>query len=119
LVILPRDPLKRETDQMSIGRGSAIVLLALAAVFATGCGETQLDDVKTEDTLEQSLQRSSGLKVSAVECPSGVEVEKGTTFECTVSLAGGDEEIATLKILNDDADVSLVDLQPAGGQSSK
>ena len=34
---------------MSIGRGSAIILLALVAAFASGCGETQLDDVKTED----------------------------------------------------------------------
>jgi len=95
---------------MSIGRGSAIILVALAAVFATGCGETVLDDVKTEQTLEQELGSSSGRKITAVECPSGVEVEKGATFECTVTLAGGDEEIATLEVLNEDADVQLVDL---------
>jgi Domain of unknown function (DUF4333) len=93
---------------MSIGRGSAIVLMALAAVFAAGCGETVLDDVKTEETLEQSLRRT-GLKVTAVECPSGVEVEKGATFECTVSLAGGGEQTTELEILNEDADVRQVD----------
>jgi uncharacterized protein DUF4333 len=118
LVILPRDPLKRETDQMSIGRGSAIILLALAAAFASGCGETQLDDVKTEETLEQSLRRS-GLKVTAVECPSGVEVEKGATFECTVSLAGGEEQTTKLEILNEDADVKQVDLGPEEGQAGE
>lgn len=103
---------------MSIGRGSAIVLMALAAVFATGCGETVLDDVKTEETLEQSLRRS-GLKVNAVECPSGVEVEKGATFECTVSLAGGGEQTTELEILNEDADVRQVDSGPVEGGSGK
>ena len=103
---------------MSIGRGSAIILLALAAAFAAGCGGTVLDDVKTEETLEQSLRRS-GLKVAAVDCPSGVEVEKGVTFECTVSLAGGEEQTTKLEILNEDADVKQVDLEPGKGQSGK
>lgn len=94
---------------MSIGRGSAIVLVALAAVFATGCGGTVLDDAKTEQTLEQDLRRGAGLDVASVECPSGVEVEKGNTFECTVSLADGDEQVIELEILNEDADVRPVD----------
>jgi len=100
---------------MSIGRGSAIVLVALAAVLATGCGGTVLDDVKTEDTLEQSLRRT-GVKVTAVDCPSGVEVEKGNTFECTLTLAGGKEQTTTLEIVNDDADVRRVDTAPAPEQ---
>ena len=94
---------------MSIGRGSAIILVALATVFAAGCGGTVLDDAKTEQTLEQDLQSGAGLKVASVECPSGVEVEKGNTFECTVTLAGGEEQAIELEILNEDADVRPVD----------
>jgi uncharacterized protein DUF4333 len=101
---------------MSIGRSSATALAIFAAAFAAGCGETVLDDAKTEATLEQSLQRSTERNVTAVDCPSDVEVEKGATFECTVSLAGGKEETATLKVLNEDADAQLVNLEPGKPQ---
>jgi NAD(P)H-hydrate repair Nnr-like enzyme with NAD(P)H-hydrate epimerase domain len=94
-------------------RSGAILALVLAAVFATGCGETVIDDAKTEDAIEQNLKSAAGKKVTAVDCPSGVEVEADASFDCTVSLAGGKEETATMKILNEDADIELTDLQPA------
>jgi len=40
-------------------------------------------------------------------------VEAGTTFECDVSFADGKRETATLKILNEDADVEVSRLGPA------
>ncbi|HEX2096871.1 MAG TPA: DUF4333 domain-containing protein [Solirubrobacterales bacterium] len=95
------------------GRCGAIAAVVLAGAFAAGCGETVIDDAKTEAAIEQNLEDSVGKKVNAVECPSGVEVEKGKSFECTVAVAGGKEEIATMKILNDDADIELSRLQPA------
>ena len=92
-------------------------LLALAtggilALSIAACGETVIDAAKTEDAIEHNLEKASGLKVTAVDCPSDVEVKTGATFECVVTEAGGKEETATLKILNEDADVSLVDLSP-------
>jgi hypothetical protein len=95
-----------------VGRG-AIAALVLAAVFASGCGETVIDDAKTEAAIEKNLEDSAGKKPTAVECPSGVEVVKDETFNCTVKLAGGKEETATMKILNEDADIELSDLKPA------
>jgi hypothetical protein len=92
---------------------AAVAALAVAASLLTGCGETVIDDVKTEEALEKSLRDSTGSKITAVECPSGVEVEAGSTFECDVVLAGGERETATLKIVNDDADVSIVSLESA------
>jgi uncharacterized protein DUF4333 len=84
---------------------------ALLAVLAfTGCGETVIDSAKTEDALEANLSKSLETKVKSVDCPSDVEVEKGATFTCSVKLAGGGEQMATLKILNEDADVSLTNL---------
>ena len=93
-------------------RCSALVALALAAFLVVGCGETVIDDVKTEGAIEQNLEDSLGKKVTSVDCPSGVEVESGVSFDCAVVLAGGKGETATLKILNEDADVEVTDLKP-------
>jgi len=87
--------------------------LLLAGLFAlAGCGETVIDAGKTEDAITHNLGQS-GMKIQSVDCPSDVKVEKGTTFECTVIQKGGKNETATLKILNEDADVSLQSLEPS------
>lgn len=95
-----------------LGRSGALAALLAVVFLAQGCGETVIDDAKTEAAIEDNLQKSVGQKVSSVDCPSGVEVEPDATFDCTVSLAGGKEETATLKILNEDADVEVTDLKP-------
>lgn len=93
-------------------RSAALAVLALAALAAVGCGETVIDDDKTEASIEQNLEDSLGKKVSSVECPSGVEVDAGASFNCAVTLTGGKEETVSLKIVNDDADVEVTGLQP-------
>jgi hypothetical protein len=90
-----------------------LAVLALVPVLAVaGCGETVIDATKTEDAIEHDLEKSVGLKIASVSCPSDVEVKKGTKFQCVVTETGGKKQTATLKILNEDADVSLVDLSP-------
>ncbi len=79
-------------------------------VFMAGCGETVIDGAKTEDALEANLSKSLNKKVSSVDCPSDQKVEKGATFTCSVKFSDGKEETATLKILNEDADVSVTKL---------
>jgi len=97
----------------AVGRGGALAVLATASLLiAAGCGETVIDAAKTEDVVDQNLERATGRKVTSVECPSDVEVVKGATFDCTVTFAGGERETATLKILNEDADVALTNLRP-------
>jgi hypothetical protein len=96
-----------------LGRAGALSAVALSGLLAVGCGETVIDDAKTEAAIEQNLRRSTGQRVSSVECPSGVEVKADETFECTVDLAGGKTETATLKILNSNADVEVTDLKPS------
>jgi hypothetical protein len=99
---------------MAFSIRSAVSLLAVALVataFVAGCG-TAIDDAKIEADLQQYIEDTVGKKVASVGCPSDVEVEKGKTFDCTVSLVGGEEETATVKILNEDADYELADLQP-------
>ncbi len=97
----------------SSGRAVLALSVAMLAASVGGCGETVIDDAKTEDAIEQNLEESIGKRISAVDCPSGIEVEKGKTFDCTVTLRGGGEETAVMKILNDDADIELSRLQPA------
>jgi hypothetical protein len=89
--------------------GAVCALIVIAAV-AVGCGDTVIDSTKTEEALQANLSNSLESKVSAVECPSDQKVEAGATFTCKVKLPKGKEETATLKILNKDADVSVIKL---------
>jgi len=91
--------------------GAAAMLIAMLLVAVAGCGETVIDDVKTEDAIAQNLESSLDKKVASVECPSGVEVKTGVSFDCTVKLTDGKRETATLKVLNEDADVEVTDLE--------
>lgn len=101
-------------------RLTALTGLIAVALVAAGCG-TAIDDAATEDVIEQNLENSVGQKVSSVECPSGVEVEPKATFDCEVTLADGKSETVTLKILNEDADIEIAELQPdeSDGESAK
>jgi hypothetical protein len=92
---------------------SAVAFSLLSLAFAaTGCGETVIDDVKTEEAIQSNLEKSLHAKIKTVDCPSDQKVEAGKTFTCTVIFSDGKQATATLKILNKDADVSLVGLKP-------
>src|SRR6187549_2051671 len=93
------------------GRGGAIAALILA-VTAIGCGGTALDDQKTEDQIKDSVEKGQGGKVTAVDCPSGVDVEPGTVFSCAVTRPGGKTETAKLRIRDEDANVDFFNLSP-------
>jgi hypothetical protein len=94
-----------------LGRFGAVAALLAVAFLAVGCGETVIDAVKTEAAIEQNLESSLGRKVSSVDCPSDVEVKAGASFDCAVTLTSGKHETATLKIINDDADVEVTALE--------
>jgi Domain of unknown function (DUF4333) len=91
------------------------VPLALAAIalIAAGCGGTVIDQKKVEEQVKASSEKVRGSKVSAVECPSGVKVEAGATFTCSVKFSSGKDETARLKIRNKDADLDFEDLSPS------
>ncbi len=85
--------------------------LAIAALALAACGETVIDEAKAEDAVFADLE-SLDVAVQSVDCPEDVEVEPGKTFECKVTVGGGRQEAtATLRILNEDADVRFVDFQ--------
>jgi NAD(P)H-hydrate repair Nnr-like enzyme with NAD(P)H-hydrate epimerase domain len=92
-------------------RSGAVAALALAAFLAVGCGGTVIDPGKIEDQLEAYVEKSQKEKVSSVDCPSGVEVEPGAKFSCTVHLSDGSSETATVLIRDKEANTSLLDLK--------
>jgi hypothetical protein len=91
---------------------AVVVALFVAAFAAAACGETVIDDVKAEGAIKSNLEKSLDEKIAAVDCPADEEVTAGKTFTCTVKFSEGKQATATLKILNKDADVSLVGLKP-------
>lgn len=99
-------------------RSGALLGLVAAVAFASGCGETVIDATKTEEALKADLTKSLNEKVASVDCPSDQKVEPKATFTCTVKLAKGKTETATLEIRNDNADVSVIglDAEKAQGQ---
>jgi hypothetical protein len=93
-------------------RCAAALSLLIIGFAAAGCGETVIDDVKAEGAIQSNLEKSLHAKIKSVNCPSDQKVEAGKTFTCTVIFSDGKQATATLKILNKDADVSLVGLKP-------
>jgi hypothetical protein len=93
-----------------------LALFAALALLVAGCGgDTDVDRVKASETIRASLESSRegfGTKVESVDCPSGVKVEPGTHFECTVRWPDGKVAYAQLRIRNAKADISFESLTP-------
>ncbi|MGN6255397.1 MAG: DUF4333 domain-containing protein [Solirubrobacterales bacterium] len=87
------------------------IALLVSAMTLYGCG-TVVDREKLQDTIQASLKRSIHEKIKAVECPSDQPVDPGATFTCTVIFSGDRREVATLKIRNKEADISMIGLKP-------
>lgn len=99
----------------------AVSLAVVLALLVAGCGGgTDVDYTKASETIRASLESTRegfGTEVEAVDCPSGVKVEPGTHFECTVRWPDGKVAYAHLRIRDEKADLSFESLtpRPAGG----
>jgi hypothetical protein len=95
---------------------AALALAGLAALLLAGCGGgTDVDYTKASETVRASLESKRegfGTEVESVVCPSGVKVEPGTHFECTVRFGNGRVAYAQLRIRDAKADLSLESLTP-------
>src|SRR3954447_12473890 len=88
-----------------------LLALVLSAVALYGCG-TVVSQEKLQDTIQSSLEKSIHEKIKKVECPSDQSVDPGATFRCDVIFSDDKREVATLKIRNEEADISMIDLKP-------
>lgn len=71
-----------------------VVVSALA-----GCSEN-LDDEKVEDFLLENAQAPA--LIESIDCPSDIEVDEGSTFDCEVHTKGGGLEISTMRQVDDE-----------------
>src|SRR5262249_32912894 len=119
-LIAARNPTERQPCDTSLSMTRFHVRLGVMALLATfllaSCGETVVDSTKTEEQLQASLSKSLGEKVSSVDCPSNQKVEPGATFTCSVKLSKGKTETVTLKIRNEDADLSVTKITETSQQ---
>jgi len=88
-----------------------LLALVVGSVALYGCG-TVVDREKLQDTVQASLENSIHEKIKNVECPSDESVDPGATFTCEVIFSDDKREVATLKIRNEEADISMIDLKP-------
>jgi len=88
-----------------------LLALAVGSVALYGCG-TVVDREKLQDTVQASLENSIHEKIKNVGCPSDESVDPGATFTCDVIFSDDRREVATLKIRNEEADISMIDLKP-------
>lgn len=87
-------------------------MLGLALLFA-GCAGTEVDEKRAREAILYDVEQKTGTAIERVSCPSGVKVVPGVTFECRIEARDGREAIATMEILNEDADVRFVSLRSA------
>jgi Domain of unknown function (DUF4333) len=80
---------------VSVLRSAALVLMALAAAAAAGCGSDTVDATQVEEGIETDLSTRS-VQVTSASCPSDVEKAKGSTFSCTVKLSNDANGKATV-----------------------
>ena len=88
-----------------------LLTLVVGSVALYGCG-TVVSREKLEFAIETSLENSIHEKIKQVECPSDESVDPGATFTCDVIFSDDRREVATLKIRNEEADISMIDLKP-------
>jgi hypothetical protein len=89
-----------------------LALLVIAPLLLAACGGTEIDAGKTEALIKNGVE---GPEPRDVECPDGIEAEKGATFRCEVTYANGIPPAeVTVHIVDDEGRVRVGpgDLKP-------
>jgi Domain of unknown function (DUF4333) len=89
-----------------------LVSAVLAVLVLSGCGGTQLDNKKLEETLPHDLRPVVSEPIKSASCPSGIDVEKGVKFDCQIVLENGKKETVHLKLTDDNADYEFISVSP-------
>jgi hypothetical protein len=89
-----------------------LVVTGVAGLLLAGCGDQEIDAGKAEDFVRDT-SRAPDL-IHEVSCPDDVKVEEGETFECTIKVADGSEEVVTMRQTDDDGHIEL-----AGNRQTK
>jgi hypothetical protein len=68
--------------------GLVFLLGACSFSFSVGGSSRTIDPTKVEQKIKEFLPGNSNLKVSSVDCPSGIKEEKGRNFTCSAVIGG-------------------------------
>jgi hypothetical protein len=68
-------------------RRAARLLVPLAGLAVLGCGTSTFDSGSLNKSITRGLKQRGATSVS-VSCPSGINVKKGGTFTCPVTVNG-------------------------------
>lgn len=93
-------------------RLSRFLLVIVAAVALSACGESTLDTGNIEDEIAPQLAQDTGTKDVGVSCPDDIEAKKGEEFECDVTAPGGVEAKVTVTQEDDDGNVTWELVKP-------
>ena len=86
----------------TIGKIAAIVLLVLivAGIVVRAVSPTTLDSAQVQQKIMATYPT-----LKSVNCPDGVEVKTGKTFDCAAVLPDGSNATVTVREINDKPDV--------------
>jgi hypothetical protein len=80
-----------------------VIGLVLALFAVSGCGDRNVDSAKAEAFARKAIKPAP----RRVDCPVGVKVEKGKSFDCYVVGTDGARSMITLHIADDDGNVRV------------
>ncbi len=80
-----------------------LVLAAAVAVFVSGCGSKINPDGAAKSVVDV-VSKQTKFKPKDVSCPSGVDAEVGTEFDCRFTGPEGKEYTAHLKVTKVEGD---------------
>lgn len=90
----PQQGGKKTVLWIGIGVGAVVVVGVVGMLVASALGGKTLDEQAAQRGVEQIVTESYGARsVTGVSCPSGQKVEKGASFECTLTVDGSPKSV--------------------------
>jgi hypothetical protein len=89
-------------------RTCLVASIALAALATAGCGGDTIEASELESEIQKDLTADVGTAPKAIECPDGIEIEKGRRFECTGTAPDGSGFRIDVVLTNDDGGFDAV-----------
>lgn len=90
----PQQGGKKTVLWIGIGVGAVVVVGVVGMLVASALGGKTLDEKAAQRGVEQIVTESYGARsVTGVSCPSGQKVEKGASFECTLTVDGSPKSV--------------------------
>lgn len=84
-------------------RRALLILAAVLAVFVSGCGSKINSDGAAKSVVDV-VSKQTKFKPTDVTCPSGVDAEVGTEFDCTFTGPEGKQYTAHMKVTKIEGD---------------